>query len=83
MIKDKRIVVLHRGWVVVGDFSEEPGGWGMLENASVVRRWGTTKGLGELADKGPQDSTILDATPAQRFPLGAVINTIKCNESAW
>lgn len=78
----KCIVILHRGWVVMGDFRED-NGWGVLENASVVRRWGTSKGLGELAEKGPQEQTILDPTPPQRFPLSAVINTIECNAEAW
>lgn len=78
----KRIVILHRGWVVVGNFSED-NGWGVLQDAAVIRRWGTSKGLGELAQKGPQSETILDPTPQQRFPLSAVINTIDCNEEAW
>lgn len=78
----KMIVILPRGWVCLGDFSDD-GTWGYLENAHVVRRWGTTKGLGELAKNGPTASTILDATPKQRFPLSAVINMIECDEKAW
>lgn len=48
-----------------------------------IRRWGTSKGLGELAEKGQLDDTIIDKTPTQRFPLTAVINTIDCNEANW
>lgn len=77
-----RIVILHRGWVVVGKYSETPT-HGNLTSAYVVRHWGTTKGLGELAEKGPTSSTTLDPTPEQEFPLTAVINTMKCNAKAW
>lgn len=80
--RDKRIFILPRGWVVVGDYSED-GDWVILDNAAVVRKWGTSKGLGELADKGPLSSTVLDATPRQRFPKGAIINSIECNTANW
>lgn len=54
-----KIVVLQRGWVLVGIFERE-GNDCQLHNASVIRIWGTTKGLGELAEGGPTDSTKLD-----------------------
>jgi hypothetical protein len=84
MKKDRRIVVLHRGWVVVGDVAEpsQPG-WFKLTNAAVVRRWGTSKGLGELAESGPLPSSALDPTPDQEFPLSAIINSIQCNAKNW
>ncbi len=75
------ILVLHRGWVVVGKMT--PGPWVKLEDAFVVRRWGTSKGLGELANNGPTDQTILDAAPTMNVPVSAIINTIECNEKAW
>lgn len=81
----KKIVILPRGWVVVGDFSlsEDMPGWCILENAAVIRRWGTTKGLGEIATNGPTKDTILDPTPTQTFPSHAVINTIDCVAKKW
>jgi hypothetical protein len=62
----RQIVVLNRGWVVVGDYSEKEEDC-MLSNASVIRIWGTTKGLGELAENGPTSSTKLDACPNVHF----------------
>lgn len=38
----KQIVVLNRGWVVVGNYSED-GDNCTLTDASVIRVWGTTK----------------------------------------
>ena len=53
-----RILVLQRGWVIVGRYVER-GDECCLYDAAVIRRWGTTKGLGELID-GPTPSTTLD-----------------------
>lgn len=57
-----KIVVLQRGWVVVGDVSRM-GTQLIIENAAVIRRWGTTQGLGELAMNGPTSETVLDPCP--------------------
>jgi hypothetical protein len=43
---DIRIVVLPRGWVVVGDYAEAAGKV-TLTRSMVIRRWGTTDGLGQ------------------------------------
>jgi hypothetical protein len=56
---DIKIVVLQRGWIVVGRF-ERDGTQCKLHNASVIRIWGTTYGLGEIAEGGPTSSTKLD-----------------------
>ena len=79
---DRKIVVLQRGWVVVG-LVEEDGDKIVIHDAAVVRRWGTTQGLGELAAKGPLPETILD--PAGRVEAHelAVVLTIDCDEEAW
>jgi len=62
----RQIVVLNRGWIVVGDYSEK-GDECTLSNASIIRVWGTTKGLGELAERGATSSTKLDACPNVHF----------------
>jgi len=54
-----KIVVLQRGWVLIGRF-ERDGDLCYLHNASTIRNWGTTKGLGELAKDGPTKDTKLD-----------------------
>lgn len=51
----KTICVLPRGWVLVGNLEGT-----CLKSAKVIRRWGTTKGLGELAASGPTRETVLD-----------------------
>lgn len=67
-----RIVVLQRGWVVVGRWHED-GDDITLTDASTIRRWGTTKGLGELVD-GPLADTILDQVGTVRaHRLGLVL----------
>lgn len=79
---DKRIVVLQRGWVVVGDYTIS-GEEVVIENGSVVRRWGTTKGLGEIAMKGPTPDTILDPIPELRVHRLGVVFTLQCKANKW
>ena len=79
--KDVRIVVLQRGWVYIGNFSKEAGEC-VLKNASCIRRWGTSKGLGELV-KGPLSNTVLDAAGTVRFHELAVVNMIDVDAESW
>jgi hypothetical protein len=79
----KTIVVLQRGWVVVGDLTTNENNC-TLTNASVVRRWGTSTGLGELANDGPKASSMLDPVPTGiHFDLRTSILMIPCNEANW
>ncbi len=79
---DIRVVVLQRGWVMVGRFSQD-GERCLLRGASVVRRWGTTKGLGELAAGGPLSSTVLDPCGEVQFHELTVVASIRASEDAW
>lgn len=78
----KQIVVLNRGWVVVGDYSEK-GDECTLENASVIRKWGTTQGLGELAEKGKLPDTVLDSCPNVHFNKLTMVARMDVNPSNW
>jgi hypothetical protein len=78
----KHIVILQRGWVVVGDLTQS-GPTVTIENASVIRSWGTTKGIGQLALDGPQSSTKLDPCGTVKTHELAIIATMKCEESKW
>lgn len=78
----KEIVVLQRGWVVVGDFKQD-GTQCIVTDGHVVRRWGTSKGLGELAMEGPLKDTVLDAIPETKFHELTVVARLKCNAKAW
>lgn len=78
-----KIVVLQRGWVLVGKF-EKDGTNCKLHNASVIRNWGTTKGLGEIAKEGPTSSTRLDpCNGLVEFDILTVVLQISVNEDKW
>jgi len=77
-----RIVVLDRGFVVVGEVAEE-GDYIVISNCSNVRRWGTSAGLGQLAMEGPQQNTKLDKQPRTTVHKLQVVQQIDCEVSAW
>ena len=80
---DIKIVILQRGWVMVGRF-ERKGSDCKIFKASVIRSWGTTKGLGEIAEGGPTSSTELDkCNGLVEFDYLTVVATIACNEEKW
>ena len=79
--KPVRIVVLQRGWVLVGRFSQE-GERCQLHDASVIRVWGTTEGLGELI-AGPTSSTKLDPCGTATFHELTVVFTLDAEERGW
>lgn len=73
-----KIVALDRGFVFVGTVSDE-GENIRISNARNIRRWGTTKGLGELVD-GPKPNTQLDPVGELIAPKRAVIFQIVCSK---
>jgi len=75
----KQIVIAQRGWVFVGDVSRTEDEV-VIENAAVVRRWGTTAGLGQLAFDGPTAETRLDRCPTVRIHPLAIVATMDCAE---
>lgn len=77
-----RIVVAQRGWVFVGRISQD-GDEVVVSEAKCIRRWGTQKGLGQLAANGPQSSTILDETGTVRLHALAIVAQIDCAEEKW
>ena len=58
-IGEKRIIVADRGWVFVGDCTDNDNGSVTIRNAKNIRRWGTSTGLGELSN-GPLSKTKTD-----------------------
>ncbi len=72
------IVIADRGFVWAG-LTTVDGDFCRIENARNLRIWGTTKGLGELAD-GPLSSTKIDHVGTVDVPMRAVIGFIKCNK---
>ena len=76
-----RIVIGQRGWVWVGHY-EENGDEVTLTNAQCIRRWGTTKGLGELVD-GPTKDTVLDPVGTLRMHRLSIVATYDANADKW
>ena len=74
---DVRIVVAISGWVFMGEY-KSCGDHVTLENASCVRVWGTSAGLGEIALHGPTERTVLDPAGFVEIPMNSVVATIKC-----
>ena len=79
-----QIVILQRGWVMVGRLYRR-GYECELHKASVIRAWGTTKGLGEIASNGPTVNTKLDPCGDEvvRFHYMTVVASIGCREDKW
>lgn len=78
-----KIVILQRGWVMVGKM-ERSGSECKLHQANVIRNWGTTKGLGEIADSGPKKDTKIDpCNGVVEFDYLTVVATIAINEERW
>lgn len=79
------IVVLQRGWVAVGVCElTQPSGICRLSHAAIIRRWGTDKGLPQLAAEGPKTETILDPAPhGIHYHYLSEVLTLPCNPEAW
>jgi hypothetical protein len=77
-----KIVVLQRGWVVIGRYSKK-GETCHLDNAYVIRTWGTSKGLGELALEGKKSSTKLDKAGSIVYHELTAVLTIDAKEQLW
>ena len=78
----RQIVILQRGWVFVG-LMKRIGNECELTDAATIRNWGTTKGLGEIAEGGPTAKTVLDLCPTVRFHWLTVVGIIECHEQNW
>lgn len=77
-----KIAILQRGWVFVGNFSKN-GSACKLTDAYNIRTWGTTKGLGEIAEGGPTSNTKLDKVNDVSFHELSVVALIDCDKKSW
>jgi hypothetical protein len=77
-----KIVILQRGWVMIGRL-ERDGTDCKLHQAYNIRRWGTEKGLGQLANEGRQENTVMDYCGLVEFDYLTVVATLTCNENLW
>lgn len=77
------LVVADRGHVWVGDVTTGEN-FAIVQNARIVRRWGTENGINELANNGPAESTRLDAeADVVKVAMKAIIALIPCREESW
>lgn len=76
-----KLVIADRGFVYVGDVTTDAE-WCHIQKALNIRYWGTTKGLGELAN-GPLSGTKLDKTGNVKIAMRAIIGMIDVEESKW
>ena len=76
------IVIAERGWVFVGH-CEIDEAWCVVKDARVVRRWGTTRGIGQLAESGPTGKTKLDDGGTIRIPLTSLVAALDTEVSKW
>lgn len=75
----KKIVIAVNGWVFIGKtvIKEKTV---ILTDASVIRRWGTERGIGQIAISGPTKDTILDPLPRTEIQKASVIAVLDCEE---
>ena len=67
-----KIVVIQGGWVLAGCYSSE-NGLVTLSNSSVIQRWGTDKGIGQLAITGPTKDSIIHPCGTACVPAVSVL----------
>ncbi len=72
-----KIVVCQRGFVYAGDV-ELSGDYIVIRDAVNVRKWGTARGLGELAAKGTLPDTKADPCGVVRVHRLAVVSMLDC-----
>ena len=81
--KEIRILIFPRGWTIVGEVETTSTGMLVIKNGAVIRRWGTTEGLGEIARDGPTDKTILDSfEECEADPLHVIFRFV-FNPEKW
>lgn len=77
---DLVIAVMDRGWVFVGIITELANDKIRLDCCFNIHKWGTTQGLGELAEKGPLKETVLYSSG----PItGTPIFLMGVNDEVW
>lgn len=79
----RSIVVADRGHVWTCEAVRFDDDWAYLTGAQVVRRWGTTQGLNQLANDGPQPTTKLDAKADLQVSRKALIAVIPSEAEKW
>jgi hypothetical protein len=77
-----QIIVLPNAFVLVGYF-HRCGDLVTIKNSFIIRRYGTKKGLGEIALNGPTKETVLDFLGTGQCEATTIIFTIVCDVFKW
>jgi len=76
-----RIIIGQRGWTWIGRV-QTSGDSVVVTDAWCIRRWGTSKGLGELA-QGPVPGTVLDYVGTIRLSPLNIVATYDVDQDVW
>lgn len=74
----KTIFVVEAGWVFLAEDYETTADAYRLKTASVIRIWGTSYGLGQIALHGPTGDTVLDPCGTPDIPRNKVLFILPC-----
>lgn len=74
----KTCFVCEYGWIVIGKEIERTAETVKLSEASVVRRWTNSKGIGGIAKEANKNEYTLDAIGDVVIRLGKVLFEIPC-----
>ena len=77
------LAVLDKGFVYHGNLVIEDDGWFTLTSVRNVRRFGTSRGLGQLALTGPSKETALDPCNTVRGTVSGLMHIIECEPTKW
>lgn len=77
-----KIMILQRGFVYVGRVTHD-GDTVTISSAHNVRKWGTQRGLGQLAESGPTKDSILDPAGTVACHSLGVVAELSCNQTVW
>ncbi len=77
-----QIIILQQGWVLVGRVSQDDDML-TISDCAVIRVWGTTRGIGEIAMNGPTDKTILDKCTDNIVHILTVVTRMDCEQGNW
>lgn len=80
----KRIVIVQAGFVFVGEYHiDKEANCVRLTDASNIAEYGTTLGIGQLAVRGVQPTTVLHYAGVVDIPITSVVCTLLCNPETW
>lgn len=78
-MRQRSIFVVSSGWVMTGYERADSSDHKLtVDDASCIRRWGTTGGLGQLAQQGPTKDTKLEFCGTVSINRHHLLMTIEC-----